>query len=63
VAIDTHIINDGKCPHLSTITAKHSQRGTKPAANDYGPIIANSFTDLAARRGFIQSPHRKPEPV
>jgi hypothetical protein len=32
-------------------------------ANDNGLITADSFTDLAARRAYVQRPQRKPEPV
>lgn len=36
---------------------------TATPANDNGAITATSFTDLAARRAFVQRPQRKPEPV
>jgi hypothetical protein len=35
----------------------------QPPANDNAPITADSITDLAARRAFVQRAQRKPEPV
>ncbi len=36
---------------------------TAAPANDNRPPAADSFTDMAARRAYIQRPQRKPEPV
>lgn len=35
----------------------------QPPANDNAPITSDSFTDIAARRVFVQRIQRKPEPV
>ena len=36
---------------------------TASPANDNGPITVASFTDLEARRAFIQRPQAKPDPI
>jgi len=45
--------------YRTTLAAWQPQR----AANDNAPISADSFTDLAARRAFIQREQGKPDPV
>lgn len=49
-------------PAHSFQEALSTRHHTTPA-NDNAPISADSFTDLAARRAFIQRIQRKPDPV
>ncbi|MGY4371099.1 hypothetical protein ACVW1A_007164 [Bradyrhizobium sp. LB1.3] len=49
-------------PALSFHEALSTWQQPRPA-NDNGPISADSFTSLAARRAYIQRPQRAPEPV